>query len=117
MKDNIILLCAILLVGPCIIYAIVQTVKDKNTKSLDASVKNILRTCNKHFINLDERHNYKKDNWKRMIWFAVIFFLVIVIGIGIPAVSAQNNILQYIIGSILNISGNNYYISHIDPKR
>lgn len=54
------LLCVILLIGPCIIYAIVQTVKDKNTKSLDASVKNILLTCNKHLINLDGRYNYKK---------------------------------------------------------
>lgn len=59
--------------GPCIIYTIVRAVKDKNVKSLDAGVKNILQTCNRHLMNLDEKDNYKRDNWKRMILFAVFF--------------------------------------------
>lgn len=89
------------MIGPCIIYAIVRTAKDKNAKSLDASIKNTLRTCNRQLIDLDEKDNYKRNNWKRMLLFAIIFFFIVAIGIWIPALSVPDNMVQYIIMGFL----------------
>lgn len=101
MKDSIIFLCAVILVSPCIVYAIVQRVKDMNPKSLNENVKNILSSNSKRLVDLNQKDYHKKHNWKRMILFAIIFLLVMVIFIWIPALSAQADVLQYLAGGLL----------------
>lgn len=100
MKNNILLLCIIILTAPCIIYAIIHYAKDMNIKTLNEYVKNKLSSSDRILVDSKDLDYYKKLNWKRMLLFAIAFFILIVICIWLPALNHKDDTLKYVIGGL-----------------
>lgn len=100
MKNNILLLCIIILAAPCIIYAIIHYAKDMNIKTLNEYVKNKLSSSDRILVDSKDLDYYKKLNWKRMLLFAIAFFILIVICIWLPALNHKDDTLKYVIGGL-----------------
>lgn len=55
MSDGIIILLAIVLIGPCAVYTIWRIIKDKNVNTVDEEVKKKLSDCEKTPVRLKRK--------------------------------------------------------------